>query len=856
MLFLLIVISIEACKYNDSAIWDKINSLDDRVTILEDKLTQMNSDISSISTIINALQNKNYVVSITEIEDGYQIEFSNGENVTIKDGKNDNAVPIISVNEFDGKYYWVKIIDGVKTWLTDENGNKLPVTGEDGITPIIKVSIEGYWLISYDCGITFNELLDEKGHPIKAIGTKGDSFFSDVKVEGNELVLILVDGTVLRVAIIQIEGLSSPVHEISDDYDITYQYNSDVIILNENAQTYIEKIEEDSILFFSSTTPTNILPDVGDIISAKVTEKTPYGLGNKVISKTKEGNMIKCVTSVASLDDIFKVLELKSSFSLTDLIEKKGSFQDEEGNYYEYTIENINDIISRPDSYWTQIPSRGIIGSKEVLVIPINRPTQNGAYAKASLIIGGILTYNKSKNDKTFECSLEPWFGIKGELGVTGKWVDGYILDLIKEIPVFKGFIQAGAVTLRPFLKLASILAVKGSGNMSISFAQCFSFKCGWTENGWFQQNTSPQFTLNDFFDSFSISGKVAIGPKGIFKLGCGLYTDNASISISAAPSLMFGAELGVSGKIDNNRWQIQGQSANLDATVDFIGNIKAKFFNINLYENKVELVEWNLLNLSSPIFPILENGSFNVTCTNTSPLLFDAQYKVTGGALTKLLNGMPSIRVDKDNVEVYHIIDDQEIDWMSSTTLYYQLTSLEQNTTYTAVPCIYIGDACYEWGGIDFSSEKKAESIIGRWGSYAGITPPDPSYTTSIYFMNILTFKTDGTYSYEHNPTKKILYWTDSSGESHSRLVYGYCSGTYVYNADQRILSLKADTVIHTLTDDGIEKTFTADRVLNDLFGKDGTYESWIDSEESYLRIRGGWSPYSSFFWIDNNIQ
>ena len=73
----------------------------------------------------------------------------------------------------------------------------------------------------------------------------------------------------------------------------------------------------------------------------------------------------------------------------------------------------------------------------------------------------------------------------------------------------------------------------------------------------------------------------------------------------------------------------------------------------------------------------------------------------------------MPSIRVDKDDAEVYHIIDDQEINWMTPTTLNYELTGLEKEVTYTAVPCIYIGDACYEWEGVDFSSEEEDEDRL-----------------------------------------------------------------------------------------------------------------------------------------------
>lgn len=872
MLLAFLLVGVGACKYDDDALWDKVNSLDDRVTAVEGQLEQTNSGLSAISTILNALQDNVYVESVTETEDGYQIKFSDGESVTIKDGKDGKDAPVIGVDEFEGKYYWVRIIDGVKSWLTDEGGNKLPVTGEDAVTPQLKVNADGYWLVSYDGGATFDLLQDENGNPVKAIGedgkdgTDGDSFFSDVRIEGDELVLTLADGTVLRIAINNIAGVSSPVHETSENYDITYQYNDGVIVLNERAQVYLEKVEEDSILFFSSSTPANILPEVGDIISAKVTEKTPYGLGNEVISRTEEDGLIKCVTSVASLDDIFEVLELTSSFSLTDLVEDEGGFYDEDGSYYEYTIENVDDIMAEAGTYWTQSLSRASVGSKEALVIPLNKPTENGPYAKANLLLGGIFTFNKSKENKTFECSLEPSFGIAGELGVAGEWIDGNVLELIKKIPVFKASLPIGGVIiLRPFLNFAANLAVEGSGSMSLGFSRNFSFKCGWTEEGWFNQNTSSAFTLDEVFNSFAINGEVGIGPKGSFELGCGLYTEDLSVSVVAEPFLKFGAELGISGEKGNNRWQIGGQSAKLDLTCDFIGKIRVKLFNWELYGNKVELAEVNLLNLKTPIFPELENGSLSVALASEDPLAFDAQYTATGGALAKLLGGMPSMRVDKDDAEVYHIIDGQEINWMTPTTLNYELTGLEKDVTYTAVPCIYIGDTCYEWEGVDFSSE---DNIVGQWGIIVGQWGMNASASvvvngvevSEIEWVDVLTFKADGTYSYESNPLRKVLYWTDSNG-SHSRIPYAYCSGTYVFNESQKMLRLDVESVTDIYIVDGVEQAHSSVLVTN-LFGRSGTYEAYLSSYEGELRLiidHEGWQGNisgSSFFWMGDGSQ
>ena len=131
------IISAVSCKYDDSELWDRVNDLDDRLTSIESQLIKMNSNINSISSIVNALEGNVYVTKVTETADGYIIEFSDGTTATIADGEDGNAgkdAPVIGIDkDTDGNYYWTQTIDGQQTWLTDEYGNKIPVTGEDAV---------------------------------------------------------------------------------------------------------------------------------------------------------------------------------------------------------------------------------------------------------------------------------------------------------------------------------------------------------------------------------------------------------------------------------------------------------------------------------------------------------------------------------------------------------------------------------------------------------------------------------------------------------------------------------------------------------------------------------------------------
>ena len=149
---------------------------------------QMNANIEALQVIVNALQNNDYIKSITPIyegvkEIGYIFEFTKSGKVTIyhgqdgKDGANgsdgadgtngiDGHTPIIGVaKDTDGIYYWT--VDG--SWLLDSDGQKVKAVGTDGqngsngsngtngvdgITPQLRID-NGMWYVSYDDGLSW-----------------------------------------------------------------------------------------------------------------------------------------------------------------------------------------------------------------------------------------------------------------------------------------------------------------------------------------------------------------------------------------------------------------------------------------------------------------------------------------------------------------------------------------------------------------------------------------------------------------------------------------------------------------------------------------------------------------------------
>lgn len=213
-------------EYDDSKLWQNVNDLKDRIASLEKMVQTMNSDISSIQSIVDAINARDYIVKVEELADksGYTITFAKGNTITIKHGKDGidgKDSPIIGIDIYEGIYYWTITTNGNKTWLLDNDGNKLKVSGDNGITPIIGIDTDGYWTI--DMGNGVQRLKDANGEDVKAIGqdgtdgkdgVDGSSFFNNVRYDDNFVYFTFTDGKVVSIPLSK--GVSFTVSNVSD----------------------------------------------------------------------------------------------------------------------------------------------------------------------------------------------------------------------------------------------------------------------------------------------------------------------------------------------------------------------------------------------------------------------------------------------------------------------------------------------------------------------------------------------------------------------------------------------------------------------------------------------------------------
>jgi hypothetical protein len=328
ILSLVILGFVSTACYDDTDIREAIDDLDGRVTTLETLCTELNSNLSALTTLVQAMQKGDYVVSVSPliedgVEVGYRIVFKESGVVDLyhgkdgadgadgedgKDGANgqdgangangtDGHTPVLGTKQdTDGAYYWT--IDG--EWVLDGEGNKIPLVTV-GATPQLKIEDET-WFVSYDDGKTWEEL----GAAV-SVGIK------DIKEENGELVITMADGTVIAVP------LGSPMKVVLGDFDAAaLQYGADLEI-----PYTIEGVEGDVVVF---------LLKEGSAFEAELVEES--ALAGKVVVK----QLAAAQTESKGKVGIFAVAEDGTTVSQAVRL-VSGVFYAAEGNQESYAVE-------------------------------------------------------------------------------------------------------------------------------------------------------------------------------------------------------------------------------------------------------------------------------------------------------------------------------------------------------------------------------------------------------------------------------------------------------------------------------------------------------------------------------------
>lgn len=263
-LLLLAALTLAACKYDDSALWEQVNQNTEelaaqaaRIAALEAWQAETNTNIEALQTLLSTTD---YITAVTPVvkdgvEVGFTISFLNTPAITIYHGtkgdKGDKGdTPQIGATQADdGNWYWT--LNG--ELLTDTDGNPIRANGtqgeqgdqgpagDDAPLPQLatgkKLNAQGITTdsqnkdiepdaiyLSVDGGKTWTRVSGEKGEQgdTGATGPQGDSFFESVDTKNADYILFtLADGSTFQVPRYTGIGLTFDVPGVSLPYGQT-----------------------------------------------------------------------------------------------------------------------------------------------------------------------------------------------------------------------------------------------------------------------------------------------------------------------------------------------------------------------------------------------------------------------------------------------------------------------------------------------------------------------------------------------------------------------------------------------------------------------------------------------------------
>ena len=487
-----------------------------------------------------------------------------------------------------------------------------------------------------------------------------------------------------------VEGFEKPVTESTDEYSITFQYNEGVILLSETAQENIVRVEADSILYFSSSTPSELLPEVGDLVTSRISDKLPYGLGNKVLEVSEQEGTIRCVTTLASLDDIYKELSWEYNSSLTDsLIE---GYIDENGNAvapkYVWYNEETGDIDANA--------TRGTVGHHKLIQWPFEFQTvDKESKVEGSIYVGAFVHCSGDVRNNNFEFYVEPIIGTDatftaGIMFETDIWQDMFEWNIFKLKDKLKTFIQLGPLTLRPYVDIEAYLSAAASGTIDIELGKTFSARLGYSQtNGSYIHNTTAKGKENDFFRGIDmLNGNVAGKYRCLFDVGCGIYTKKVAIAIEPYFEYSLGAQLLLTLPEGENESIQKKATASFDIVAGAEGKMVVDWFGGLKWSPQMKFVETNIFHAETSLIPHLEEDTFTFKKDANSYIpKYDSRYNISGGLLSSVLDIYPGLAIYKDNTSIHTELYTEKTVWNDTIPTSYTIKNLEEGVSYEARP-------------------------------------------------------------------------------------------------------------------------------------------------------------------------
>ncbi len=201
-LFIAALATFVGCSNDTDNLEKDIAAVKDRVEKLEAQMNVANENIKNLQKLMND------GITISTVEHDttkgvYTLTLSDGQVLNLAERIENQEVKLqVGINK-DGMWQ-VSYDDGKTFEVIKTNGKPTLAKGENGATPLFRISKDSYWEVSVNGGKSFEKVLDENGKPVKvAQADENDKFFTSIVAKEDALDIVLKDGTALSIPIVK-----------------------------------------------------------------------------------------------------------------------------------------------------------------------------------------------------------------------------------------------------------------------------------------------------------------------------------------------------------------------------------------------------------------------------------------------------------------------------------------------------------------------------------------------------------------------------------------------------------------------------------------------------------------------------
>lgn len=570
------------------------------------------------------------------------------------------------------------------------------------------------------------------------------------------------------------KGYDKPVTETDNGVTMTYQFNSNVRLMDATEQSRIASVEADETnllmqVDYRPDVAESDVPKKGEILLSKVSPLFPYGASHHVRSVKRVDGHYRLLLEYAKLEDTFKELDMDGQLMYNEEGEEEYYVAAKQDIPQTRAQEEVEDGFSFGDG-------------KITFTIPF---AYSNSYNYGPSTFSIAMTADKSYVRNTFEFNFDG-FSISDDnykmkiihtekqsltIDITGGFQKSGSIK--KWRPVKNKTVTAGYVVLIFFVNIDIQYEFSITGTFSLVYKKTTvtTHHVNLVEPKDYRKEV--KVTEDDFNLGVAVTGKAILRP--LVSIGMGIYTKTLTVRIEPF------VEFGIQGTLqtmakDQNQAEVYIENspfieliARIGIQVRFVADFSFEAILGDAFDTAKDMAEllglvdeeefykevnanadlmaenqddneyaitigpftYNLKDLiksksmkwTFPIYPKIDDNSFKIIASwdqDKKNLIFNAEYKLADNGLLSMTNFFqPVLQIRKGNQVVKNYTNSMPIT-SSMNNKYkftFSLTDLEPGVSYTAVPCYryncYVGDPTIFDRGISFSTATPTISIV-----------------------------------------------------------------------------------------------------------------------------------------------